>query len=67
MNPKKASDWRINKDGTILTDEKEIAKAFNQYFVSKTSDLKAGIDQSFVTDPLEKSFLNYKSNLLKRS
>ena len=37
-----------------LTDELEIATAFNEYFVDKISKLKENIDQSTVEDPLRR-------------
>ena len=37
-----------------LTDEREIATAFNKYFVDKISKLKENIDQSKVKNPLRK-------------
>ena len=40
MNPRKGNDWKLNEDGTVTEDEKEVAEAFNHYFVTKIEDLK---------------------------
>ena len=37
-----------------ITDEQEVADAFNSFFVKKISDLKEKIDPNLIKDPLEK-------------
>ena len=55
LNPKKENDWNvINKEGATITDEKEVAELFNEYFMDKVVQLKNGIDSSLKEDPLRR-------------
>ena len=64
-NPKKVSEWTIEIDGKDEKDELIIAEAFNSYFIEKITKLKDGIDQSLVTDPLEKFILLIHNSFAK--
>jgi DNA polymerase II small subunit/DNA polymerase delta subunit B len=67
LNPRKENDWRIEKeDGEVVTDEKEVAEAFNHYFIDKIFKLNSNIDQNMVEDPLallKKKMKNKKDTL----
>ena len=63
INPRKESDWRImNKEGKIITEEKEVAETFNKFFVEKVEDLKHGIDKTLIEDPLVRLKERMKNN-----
>ena len=64
-NPKKSNDWSIIIDGKEENNELKIAKAFNHLFLQKISDLKDGIDQSIIVDPLEKLEKKMENNSCK--
>ena len=54
-NPNKERKWKIKtEEDVVLTDEKQIAETFNDYFVNKRDILKQDIDQSLICDPLDK-------------
>ena len=54
-NPNKERKWKIKtEEDVVLTDEKQIAETFNDYFVNKIDTLKEDIDQSLICDPLDK-------------
>ena len=48
-----------------ITDETEVAEAFNKFFVDKISNLKANIDPNYVKDPLSKIEEKVKHKNLK--
>ena len=52
INPKTEPSWKLNEDGNDVTDEKDIAESFNNFFVSKTDGIKAKIDNTIKDDPL---------------
>jgi mevalonate kinase len=63
LNLKKENNWGIEKeDGEIVTDEKEVAEAFNHYFIDKIENLKSNIDQNMVEDPLARLKKKMKNN-----
>ena len=53
-NPRKEKEWILNSDSGQTTNEQEISDTFNKYFNTKIRDLKSGIDQNLVGDPLTK-------------
>ena len=55
LNPKRENEWKIiDKSGETITDELEVAEAFNEFFITKVEDLKRGIDEKLVEDPFVK-------------
>ena len=66
-NPKSNSTIRLLEEGKIVEDEKEVADIFNNFFVTKISDLKDNIDSSKVEDPLTRLKKKIESKNLKFS
>ena len=63
LNPKKENDWKvINKDGTQVTEELEVAEVFNEFFVEKVNQLKNGIDPIMKEDPFVRLQEKMKNN-----
>ena len=54
IKPKSTVTITISTPEGELTDEREIATAFNEYFVDKISKLKENIDHSIVENPLRR-------------
>ena len=54
IKPKVSTPITIKAESGNLTKEKEVAEAFNRYFVEKIENLKANIDPNSVQDPLIK-------------
>ena len=54
MKPKEDKTWILKEGEEIITDEKEIADIFNQFFINKIETLKKNIDKTQIRDPLEK-------------
>ena len=53
INPKKETKWNIKaKDDTNISDELQVAELFNEFFVEKVENLKAGINPNLIEDPL---------------
>ena len=53
LNPRKEAVWNIEKgDGNTVTEEENVAEAFNDFFIEKVEQLKKNIDPSLVEDPL---------------
>jgi len=66
LNPKKENDLKIiNTEGKILAEEKEVAEAFNEYFIEKIQLLKENIDRTKVEDPLARLREKMKNNTQK--
>ena len=67
LNPRKETDWNvINKDGKNVTEEEDVAEAFNDFFIEKVVQLKENIDKKLVEDPLiriKEKMKNNKSTL----
>ena len=61
INPTKENNWSIKIDNKLCDDHREISNAFNDFFVKKIEDLKANIDPTQVSDPLNKLQENLKS------
>ena len=55
IKPKNQAPITIRTTDTgDITDEKEVAEAFNKFFIDKISNLKANIDPNYIKDPLTK-------------
>ena len=54
----------LQEDGREITEEKEIANTFNNYFRDKINKLKDGIDEKMKKDPLENLTKKLKENKL---
>ena len=53
INPRKENNWNIiTEDGGNIIAEKEVAEAFNEFFINKVEDLKKNIEPTHVEDPL---------------
>ena len=66
LNPRKENEWKIiNKDGTVVSDELEVAETFNDFFIDKIDQLKNNIDKTIVEDPLVRLKEKMKSNTKK--
>ena len=65
LNPKSESEWIIlNKEGTPIKKEPEIAELFNEFFITKVEELKKGIDPTKIEDPLKRLKEKMKNNKL---
>ena len=53
-NPKAEASWKLEEEGRMIENEKEIADIFNDYFIEKIENLKRNINKEYVKDPLEK-------------
>ena len=63
--PRRDSEWKIQTDSGITTDEKKIANTLNSYFITKIKDLKVGIDTKYNEGPLSKLKEKLKDYTLK--
>ena len=61
------STIKLTINGESVVDEKEVAEAFNEYFIKKIDDLKDGIDQNLKKYPLEKLAEKMRDNRNKFS
>jgi hypothetical protein len=55
-DPPSVNSWKLlcsNDSETVIVNEAEIATKFNEHFVDKIENLKANIDTSLKTDPLQ--------------
>ena len=52
--PREAKTWTLNKDQMVITDDKEIAEIFNDYFIKKIENLKMNIHTEQIKDPTKK-------------
>ena len=52
--PRSESNWTLIDNNITITEEREIAETFNNYFVEKIANLKARIDPNRVKEPLNK-------------
>ena len=70
LNPKKENDWNVpNEKGDNITESKDMAEAFNEFFIKKVEDLKNNIDPAHVEDPLVRiaeKLKDIQSNLFKK-
>ena len=62
IKPKDQSSIKLNINGKIINDEKEVAEKFNEFFVEKIALLKQDIDKTLIKDPLEKLANKMKNN-----
>jgi hypothetical protein len=63
LHPKKESKWKVlDKNGMETTEEEKVADVFNDYFVDKVEQLKAGIDTKLVEDPMVRLKERMKNN-----
>ena len=53
-SPNRNNNIILNEDGIEITDGKEVAEIFNNFFIQKIEKLKDNIDTSIVEDPLER-------------
>ena len=53
-SPNRNNNIILNEDGIEITDGKEVAEIFNNFFIQKIEKLKDNIDISIVEDPLER-------------
>ena len=67
IKPKINSTIKLTINGESVVDEKEVAEAFNEYFIKKIDDLKDGIDQNLKKYPLEKLAEKMRDNRNKFS
>ena len=44
-NPNRENVWTIKTESKSITDEEDIANAFNEFFVNKVENLKSGINK----------------------
>ena len=51
-NPNRENVWTIKTESKSITDEEDIANAFNEFFVNKVENLKRGINKDKNADPL---------------
>ena len=51
-----------NEDGCTISDEQEVAEAFNVYFIEKIEQLEANINPNLVEDPLVRLKEKMKDN-----
>ena len=63
INPNKEKEWKIKKEnGEMLTEETEVAEAFNNFFINKVESLKKNIDKTLIEDPLARLKERMKNN-----
>ena len=63
LNPRKESNWNVlDKNGMETTEEEKVADVFNDYFIDKVEQLKAGIDTNLVEDPMARLKEKMKNN-----
>ena len=67
MNPNKESNWRLNVNDSIITDEQMFANTLNEFFIEKITLLKQGINTANVEDPMTSLNRKMSKNKLKFS
>ncbi len=53
-NPRTDKQWMLKENCREIREEEEIAEVFNEFFISKITNLRANIGREYVKDPLKK-------------
>ena len=53
-NPNRNNNIILTENGKDVSDEKEVAEIFNNFFIEKIEKLKENIDITMIEDPLER-------------